>query len=85
MLLYFSLCLIIIYFLYIIFAPLRGFVFELLTIFMFNGLEDLIPYIFSFLFQWIVSGSEDNLIYIWNLQTREIVQKLEGHSGKIKN
>ena len=32
--------------------------------------------------QWIVSGSEDNLIYIWNLQTKEIVQKLEGHTGK---
>lgn len=32
--------------------------------------------------KWIVSGSEDNLIYIWNLQTREIVQKLEGHSGE---
>ena len=32
--------------------------------------------------QWIVSGSEDNLVYIWNLQTKEIVQKLEGHTGK---
>ncbi|XP_063863862.1 uncharacterized WD repeat-containing protein alr3466-like [Scylla paramamosain] len=30
--------------------------------------------------KWIVSGSEDNYIYIWNLQTKEIVQKLEGHS-----
>ncbi|KAM7331052.1 hypothetical protein ACRRTK_010241 [Alexandromys fortis] len=27
----------------------------------------------------IVSGSEDNLVYIWNLQTKEIVQKLQGH------
>lgn len=35
-----------------------------------------------FLFQWIVSGSEDNLVYIWNLQTKEIVQKLHGHTGK---
>lgn len=31
--------------------------------------------------QWIVSGSEDNLVYIWNLQTKEIVQKLQGHTG----
>jgi len=31
--------------------------------------------------QWIVSGSEDHLVYIWNLQTKEIVQKLQGHSG----
>ena len=36
----------------------------------------------SFFFsQWIVSGSEDHLVYIWNLQTKEIVQKLDGHSG----
>ena len=33
------------------------------------------------LLQWIVSGSEDHLVYIWNLQTKEIVQKLQGHSG----
>lgn len=32
-------------------------------------------------FQWIVSGSEDNMVYIWNLQTKEIVQKLSGHTG----
>ena len=32
--------------------------------------------------QWIVSGSEDNMVYIWNLQTKEIVQKLEGHIGQ---
>ena len=31
--------------------------------------------------QWIVSGSEDNSVYIWNLQTKEIVQKLQGHTG----
>ena len=30
--------------------------------------------------KWIVSGSEDNLVYIWNLQTKEIVQKLPGHT-----
>lgn len=33
--------------------------------------------------QWIVSGSEDNMVYLWNLQTKEIVQKLEGHTGKV--
>uniref|UniRef100_A0A2K5MRH6 Uncharacterized protein n=1 Tax=Cercocebus atys TaxID=9531 RepID=A0A2K5MRH6_CERAT len=31
----------------------------------------------------IVSGSEDNLLYIWNLQTKEIVQKLQGHTGGV--
>lgn len=36
----------------------------------------------SFFLQWIVSGSEDNYVYIWNLQTREIAQKLAGHSGE---
>ena len=33
--------------------------------------------------KWIVSGSEDHNIYIWNLQTKEIVQKLEGHSDVV--
>ena len=33
-------------------------------------------------FQWIVSGSEDNMVYVWNLQSKEVVQKLEGHTGK---
>jgi WD40 repeat protein len=32
--------------------------------------------------QWIVSGSEDNFVYIWNLQTKEVVQKLQGHTGE---
>jgi WD40 repeat protein len=32
--------------------------------------------------QVVVSGSEDNKVYIWDLQTREIVQVLEGHRGK---
>ncbi len=32
--------------------------------------------------KWIVSGSEDKKIYIWNLQSKEIVQVLEGHKGK---
>ena len=35
----------------------------------------------SVLLQWIVSGSEDSQVYIWNLQTKEVVQKLEGHTG----
>ena len=30
---------------------------------------------------WIVSGSEDKLVYIWDLQKKQIVQKLEGHTG----
>ena len=31
--------------------------------------------------QWIVCGSEDSKIYIWNLQTGELVQTFEGHTG----
>jgi WD40 repeat protein len=31
--------------------------------------------------KWIISGSEDGKVYIWDLQTREIVQVLEGHQG----
>ena len=27
-----------------------------------------------------VSGSEDNSVYLWDLQSKEIVQKLEGHT-----
>lgn len=38
--------------------------------------------VFPLSLQWIVSGSEDNLVYIWNLQTKEIVQKLQGHTGR---
>uniref|UniRef100_A0A8C1X681 WD repeat domain 5 n=1 Tax=Cyprinus carpio TaxID=7962 RepID=A0A8C1X681_CYPCA len=34
--------------------------------------------------KWIVSGSEDNMVYIWNLQTKEIVQKLQGHTGSAR-
>ena len=33
--------------------------------------------------KYIVSGSEDNSIYIWNLQTREVVQKIEGHNDVV--
>jgi len=34
-------------------------------------------------FQWIVSGSEDNMVYIWNLQSKEVVQKLQGHTDTV--
>lgn len=39
--------------------------------------------IFFFDFQWIVSGSEDNMVYIWNLQTKEVVQRLQGHTDTV--
>jgi COMPASS component SWD3 len=29
------------------------------------------------------AGSEDHNIYLWNLQTKEIVQKLEGHTDVV--
>ena len=29
----------------------------------------------------MVSGSEDNKIYVQNLQSREVVQVLDGHKG----
>lgn len=44
--------------------------------------KDSDNFVFSLPLQWIVSGSEDNLVYIWNLQTKEIVQKLQGHTGE---
>lgn len=31
---------------------------------------------------WIVSGSEDHKVYLWELQSRSIVQVLEGHAGE---
>ncbi|KAK4346716.1 hypothetical protein RND71_033055 [Anisodus tanguticus] len=33
--------------------------------------------------KYIVSGSEDNCIHMWELQSRKIVQKLEGHTDTI--
>ncbi|GKC97943.1 COMPASS-like H3K4 histone methylase component WDR5A, partial [Tanacetum coccineum] len=33
--------------------------------------------------KYIVSGSEDNCVYLWELQTRKIVQKLEGHTDAV--
>ena len=41
----------------------------------------LLFFLSSPFFQWIVSGSEDHMVYLWNLQTKEVVQKLEGHTG----
>jgi hypothetical protein len=31
--------------------------------------------------QYVVSGSEDNKVYLWDLQSREVAQVLEGHTG----
>jgi len=31
----------------------------------------------------IVSGSEDNCVYIWDLQSKNLIQKLEGHEGPV--
>ena len=33
--------------------------------------------------KWIVSGSEDGKVYVWNLQTKEVVQTLEGHTDAV--
>lgn len=33
--------------------------------------------------KYIVSGSEDHCVYLWELQTRKIVQKLEGHTDTV--
>jgi COMPASS component SWD3 len=30
-----------------------------------------------------VSGSEDGCVYIWDVQTKEVVQKMEGHSDTV--
>ena len=30
----------------------------------------------------IISGSEDGHLYVWDLQSRAILQKLEGHHGR---
>lgn len=31
----------------------------------------------------IVSGSEDHCVYLWNLQGKNLVQKLEGHTDTV--
>lgn len=33
--------------------------------------------------KWIVAGSEDHKVYLWDLQSREIVQVLEGHKDVV--
>ncbi|BAF21969.1 COMPASS-like H3K4 histone methylase component WDR5B [Oryza sativa Japonica Group] len=33
--------------------------------------------------KYIVSGSEDNCVYIWDLQGKNILQKLEGHTDTV--
>lgn len=33
--------------------------------------------------KWIVSGSEDGKVWLWDLQTREVVQVLEGHGDTV--
>ncbi|MCO5600723.1 hypothetical protein L7F22_054838 [Adiantum nelumboides] len=33
--------------------------------------------------KYIVSGSEDCRVYLWDLQSRNIVQKLEGHTDAV--
>ncbi|KAG6525745.1 COMPASS-like H3K4 histone methylase component WDR5B [Zingiber officinale] len=33
--------------------------------------------------KYIVSGSEDNCVYIWDLQSKQIIQKLEGHTDTV--
>nr|AAT77083.1 putative WD G-beta repeat protein [Oryza sativa Japonica Group] len=33
--------------------------------------------------KYIVSGSEDKCVYIWDLQSRKILQKLEGHTDTV--
>lgn len=30
-----------------------------------------------------MSGSEDNCVYLWELQSRKVVQKLEGHTDSV--
>lgn len=33
--------------------------------------------------KYIVSGSEDNCVYIWDLQGKNVLQKLEGHTDTV--
>jgi COMPASS component SWD3 len=33
--------------------------------------------------KYIVGGSEDSCVYLWELQSRKIVQKLEGHTDTV--
>ena len=33
--------------------------------------------------KYIVSGSEDKCVYLWDLQSKAMIQKLEGHSDTV--
>jgi len=33
--------------------------------------------------KYIVSGSEDNSVYLWDLQNKNMIQKLEGHTDTV--
>lgn len=33
--------------------------------------------------RWVVSGSEDKGVYIWDVQSKQVVQKLEGHGDTV--
>lgn len=33
--------------------------------------------------KYIVSGSENNCVYLWDLQVRNIIQKIEGHTDTV--
>lgn len=33
--------------------------------------------------KYIVSGSEDRCVYIWDLQGKNLIQKLEGHTDTV--
>lgn len=33
--------------------------------------------------RYIVSGSEDRCVYLWDLQLRNLIQKLEGHTDTV--
>lgn len=33
--------------------------------------------------KYIVSGSEDHCVYLWDLQGKNMVQKLEGHTDTV--
>ena len=33
--------------------------------------------------KWVVCGSEDSMIYMWDLNSKQVVDKLEGHKGEL--
>eukprot|EP00042_Codosiga_hollandica_P041241 m.366136 g.366136 ORF g.366136 m.366136 type:complete len:87 (-) comp56065_c0_seq7:119-379(-) len=36
-----------------------------------------------FWLQYVVAGSEDNAVYLWDLQTRQVVHSLLGHTDVV--